>query len=120
MADSHRAVCFGARRGGRGERYAPSTGGVRAPVAARRDSERNPVFCACTVCQLKKMHTWHVDVVSKRQGTEPPGRGGWRSLFLLPPPRYLTVISWLSHGHLAVISWLSHGYLTIISRLTAI
>ena len=46
MADSHRAVCFNARRGGRGERPAPSAGGVRAPVAARRDSTGNPP-CAC-------------------------------------------------------------------------
>ena len=47
MADSHRAICFNARWGGRGERYVPSAGGVRAPVAAQRDSERNPVS-ACT------------------------------------------------------------------------
>ena len=33
-------------------------------------------------------------------------------------PRYLTVISRLSHGYLTVISRLSHGYLTVISRLS--
>ena len=38
-----------ARRGGRGERHAPSAGGVRAPVAAQRDSNENPTTtCAHT------------------------------------------------------------------------
>ena len=39
MADSHRAVCFSARRGGRGEQHAPSAGGVRAPEAAAPHNE---------------------------------------------------------------------------------
>ena len=34
---------------GRGERHGPSAGGVRAPVAAQRDSNENPVSACSTI-----------------------------------------------------------------------